>query len=112
MMIATITRTMPATIAIFAVFERLFRCGCGNCGAVGAPFRPAFVSATIFATSDFNFSLDFAVDSVAGLARNWFGFDCGDDCASAIVASEIISTHAAAERARVFFICFLREREG
>jgi hypothetical protein len=69
-MIAITTKTIPATIAIFAVLERLFRCGIGNCDVEGTPFRPAFVSATIFATSDFSFSLDFAVDEASGLVRN------------------------------------------
>jgi len=70
MMMATTTKTIPATIAIFAVFERLLRCGCGNDEAAGAPLRPAFVSATIFATSDFNFSLVFAVDDASDLVMN------------------------------------------
>ena len=69
-MIATTAMTIPAMMAIFAVFERLLRCGMGNCEDAGAPIRTALVAATIFATSDFNFSFGFAVDGETGFVRN------------------------------------------
>jgi hypothetical protein len=53
---ASTTITTPAIIAIFAPLERLLLWGGGNCGAFGAPARPALASATILRTSDFTFS--------------------------------------------------------
>src|ERR1043165_10140976 len=96
-------------MAIFAVFERLFRCGCENGEVAGAPIRPALVSATNFATSDFSFSWDFGVDTVPGLVMNRLVvFDGGDDWASAAAPMQIISKQALTEWVRFRFMVFLR----
>src|SRR6185437_4518320 len=113
MTIATITRTMPATIAIFAVLERLLRCGRGNCGAAGGPVRPALASATIFRTSDLTLSFRWAGfnrSSDGDASCWWVGTAVAGDCARTVtVNTQIARTNATADFSRA---CFITVRSG